>query len=180
MKKIPALRGNKSEIPGPSPQDLGIPIGQISSPSYASRTLAPSSHSMHSQNSRARSRSLRATTRRAACALVPRLPLPRRRTLSRRPSLPLMHLMLATQKKTKKKSEKKNSPVWQVGPGFRSNVGRPRAPVGDRHVEDDEDTEPPGSNSATWTPPWSSAGVTRCDSSRRHVLRAADMSRSRT
>ena len=45
-------------IPGPSPQDLGIPIGQISSPSYASRTLAPSSQSMHSQNSRARSRSL--------------------------------------------------------------------------------------------------------------------------
>lgn len=58
LKKIPALRGKKSEIPGPSPQDLGIPIGQISSPSYASRTLAPSSQSMHSQNSRARSRSL--------------------------------------------------------------------------------------------------------------------------
>jgi hypothetical protein len=48
----------KPAIPGPSPQDLGIPIGQISSPSYASRTLAPSSQSMHSQNSRARSRSL--------------------------------------------------------------------------------------------------------------------------
>jgi hypothetical protein len=58
LKKISALRGKKSEIPGPSPQDLGIPIGQISSPSYASRTLAPSSQSMHSQNSRARSRSL--------------------------------------------------------------------------------------------------------------------------
>ena len=48
----------KSAIPGPSPQDLGIPIGQISSPSYASRTLAPSSQSMHSQHARARSRSL--------------------------------------------------------------------------------------------------------------------------
>jgi hypothetical protein len=46
LKKIPALRGKKSEIPGPSPQDLGIPIGQISSPSYASRTLAPSSQSI--------------------------------------------------------------------------------------------------------------------------------------
>ena len=46
--------GKKSGIPEkkprfrvPSPQDLGIPIGQISSPSYASRTLAPSSQSIH-------------------------------------------------------------------------------------------------------------------------------------
>jgi len=47
---------------------------------------------MHSQNSRARSRSLSYTARRAASALGPRLPLPRRRTAlsRRRPSLPLI------------------------------------------------------------------------------------------
>ena len=65
FSKMAGAAGKKSGIPEkkprfrvPSPQDLGIPIGQIRSPSYASRTLAPSSQSMHSQNSRARSRSL--------------------------------------------------------------------------------------------------------------------------
>ena len=89
------LRGKKSEIPGPSPQDLGIPIGQISSPSYASRTLAPSSQSMHSQNSRARSRSLSYDSSRSVRARPATAPAPTANSAVAA-AIPAPDLMLAT------------------------------------------------------------------------------------